>query len=1435
MQNIIKPLSKIFLLCLLSICIKFAFAQQTNFNKAFKQEPTEKLTSTREQICLNGLWNFCPAQQLNNPPKNEEFGAIWVPGAWHTDNPWWTMVPGVHNKGKGKAWKKNLKEVQTVWYKRKITIPPNWAKRKIRIDFQKISTDAIVFINETAVDTINWPGGSVDITHHVDAGKSYDLELLVMATADKGHTFNLMGTANAMVTKVENKLITCGITGEVYLETQPKGMHISDVFVQTSVRKKQIKIDVEISDCIKSGNYSLKTSIVNEAGKPALVLSETVYLSEGKKNRVSVSKKWANPELWDLDSPNLYNAIITIEKGSQKDEVIQEFGFREFWIDGKDFYLNGTKINLKPNNMGFQGGMTELIDTGIVNMRKCGFNLLEIWPMDFGRRGMVDYNKQLINRASKTGMLIAAPLPRATRFIMDDNWQFIWDNEGMKEGYEKEMLPALKELRNEPSVVMWVMNPNFFGHEDDQNPVNIGRTGWIQDDISWQQRAISGKECGDIVKKHDSTRPVFNHHGAYTSDFHSMNHYLCLLPLQEREQWLSYYQNFGTLPYMAIEFGTPLENTFLRARAHFGFSIYSEPLFTEFAAAYLGHEAYTSETREYKQQIKDYFIGGQKYENWQDNPINQRLPAHQAIQELFIKNTWRSWRTYGISGGMLPHMDGHGWRTSEIGEKSVKVCDFIPGRKGTYMETAPLSAIHFWSPEYWIEYPAGRALRNNNNTTLAYIAGEKNDFTEKDHSVYAGQTFAKQVILISDARKATAFDWECIVTIRNKEIARFSEKGTIAPAAVEKFPVDIKLPATIASTKEDAILTLKANIDNNQHVDTFRFRIFREPETLHKAIFCFDPVGKTKLMLENMGLTVKNWKADSNPKQLIIGREVLSSGYTLPVDIEKYVENGGKILIMAQNPEWIEKKPGFRTSKYVSRYVFPVNNNHQVMKGLDELDLRNWNSSGTLVEAYPDYQNQTVKEGEYGVPYYGWHWGNNGSVTSAAIEKPHKTSWRPLLECEFDLAYTPLMEMEYGEGKIILNTLDLEDNYKCDPAARLLAQNILHYLQTNQPVSKQKRVEYIGNEKNKKIIDELGLVYEQTGKINNKAGLIIIGDILAIDENELKKFLKKGGKALCLYNNNTNGILDVSYKFEKQFNGSLNIPDWNELQGISPSDTRWRTYHTAWILDKGAEIGANGLFGKQKVGDGTIIFCQLNPETLHADSLTYLRYTRWRQTRTLSQLLANMGCTFKNDKGIFNYNKNNDYISLEGRWKAKLTRKMPVTISVVSTIEDTGLSPMAQKLIQPQADETDMQKVVVPMEMETYGNEWTNANGEAVFRKTINIPDGFTGKDLILDLGVIDDYDKTWFNGQLVGEVKDDFEEFWGYCRKYKIPEKLVKKGENIITIRIYDRYGKGGLLGSEEQMRIYPEPQNMNQDYYHHDYRSDFKLGDDPFRYFRW
>ncbi len=53
------------------------------------------------------------------------------------------------------------------------------------------------------------------------------------------------------------------------------------------------------------------------------------------------------------------------------------------------------------------------------------------------------------------------------------------------------------------------------------------------------------------------------------------------------------------------------------------------------------------------------------------------------------------------------------------------------------------------------------------------------------------------------------------------------------------------------------------------------------------------------------------------------------------------------------------------------------------------------------------------------------------------------------------------------------------------------------------------------------------------------------------------------------------------------------------------------------------------------MGKGVAVFCQVDPDCFHADEKTYFRYTRWRSTRAVAQLLANLGASFAVDSRVF--------------------------------------------------------------------------------------------------------------------------------------------------------------------------------------------------------
>ncbi len=97
------------------------------------------------------------------------------------------------------------------------------------------------------------------------------------------------------------------------------------------------------------------------------------------------------------------------------------------------------------------------------------------------------------------------------------------------------------------------------------------------------------------------------------------------------------------------------------------------------------------------------------------------------------------------------------------------------------------------------------------------------------------------------------------------------------------------------------------------------------------------------------------------------------------------------------------------------------------------------------------------------------------------------------------------------------------------------------------------------------------------------------------------------------------------------------------------------------------------------------------------------------------------------------------------------------------------------------------------------------ANGIVWYRKAVEIPAEWAGKELTLAIGAVDKQDTTYFNGVKIGETGKGFEyEYWGTKRVYRIPANLVKAGKAIIAVRAVSFADAGGMFGPAEDMKLF-------------------------------
>lgn len=111
----------------------------------------------------------------------------------------------------------------------------------------------------------------------------------------------------------------------------------------------------------------------------------------------------------------------------------------------------------------------------------------------------------------------------------------------------------------------------------------------------------------------------------------------------------------------------------------------------------------------------------------------------------------------------------------------------------------------------------------------------------------------------------------------------------------------------------------------------------------------------------------------------------------------------------------------------------------------------------------------------------------------------------------------------------------------------------------------------------------------------------------------------------------------------------------------------------------------------------------------------------------------------------------------------------------------------------PNCDDRAWAKIALPATVQSAGHA---DNGIFWFRRTLELPPAVAGRDLVLELGAIDDRDHTYFNGELVGRTDIDTPNCHEVLRRYTVPGRLVRAGRNAIAVRVFDHYGLGGFMG---------------------------------------
>ncbi|MBI2301094.1 MAG: hypothetical protein HYU66_19455 [Armatimonadetes bacterium] len=297
----------------------------------------DRTEGPRPNTCLNGPWEMC-----------------WVPGAEVGDRP-----PA------GAAWEKvNVPSSQSnekyhcAWYRLAFDAPAHVRGDRYLLRFGQVLSEVTIHVNGQSVgyEKHGTQPFEVDITAGYRPGQRN--ELLVGVRDWLAYSpVNRDRVARGEQPLFKDRMVDVagyeaashlGIGGSVWLEARPN-VSVDDVFVVTSVRRKQLELHYRLLNRTPDGaTVTLAPRVFDAGGFARAVPEKRLVIPARKEATVDLEVPWPNPQYWWPDDPHLYTLrTVLTPDGGPPDEHVQRFGFRELWIDGINFVLNGTRVKLR--------------------------------------------------------------------------------------------------------------------------------------------------------------------------------------------------------------------------------------------------------------------------------------------------------------------------------------------------------------------------------------------------------------------------------------------------------------------------------------------------------------------------------------------------------------------------------------------------------------------------------------------------------------------------------------------------------------------------------------------------------------------------------------------------------------------------------------------------------------------------------------------------------------------------------------------------------------------------------------------------------------------------------------------------------------------------------------------------------------------------------
>jgi beta-galactosidase len=271
-------------------------------------------------------------------------------------------------------------------------------------------------------------------------------------------------------------------------------LYIEDVFVKTSVRKKEIEAEITVRNLgDKPRTAKLQAFVLNwprHDGRPVLDFGKPELAVPAHSAATQILRQsWEKPQLWTPEHPVLYVlsvlSVSSAEGGKAVEGASARFGFREFWTDGPHLVLNGTRMKFLATAGHPRGDLDgEMSKKGALDfyqrIREAGCVAMRlhanVWP------------EWWYEAADEVGM----PLIMESALFCNPQ-QYALTRPEFWKNYHDHLAAIIRAKRNHPSIVLYSLENEI---------LHCGGEQFAKDCV---HRLA---EAGRMVKALDPTRPI---------------------------------------------------------------------------------------------------------------------------------------------------------------------------------------------------------------------------------------------------------------------------------------------------------------------------------------------------------------------------------------------------------------------------------------------------------------------------------------------------------------------------------------------------------------------------------------------------------------------------------------------------------------------------------------------------------------------------------------------------------------------------------------------------------------------------------------------------------------------------------------------------------------------------------------------------------------